>query len=132
MSNSETGTGVEARVGSLEIDGSFDQERYLIKWNGVEVLLTGKSFKYLTKLAHRKKHGRSGWIYKEDIEPGFNQAKYIYRMNNELRNILGDDVPALKSNKLGYYQLGVDSDQISFNEENLKKYPDWEIRNLFS
>ena len=52
----------------IEIDGSYEKERYLVKINGLPVRLTGKSFKYFIKLAWSRLNGESGWIYKEEIE----------------------------------------------------------------
>src|SRR5690606_28787783 len=49
----------------VEIDGSQDRERYVIKINGLPVKLTGKSFKYFTKLAWSRRNAESGWLYKE-------------------------------------------------------------------
>ncbi|MDZ4724293.1 MAG: DEAD/DEAH box helicase [candidate division Zixibacteria bacterium] len=114
----------------LEIDGSFEGERYLIKVNGVPVRLTGKSFKYLTKLAWSRVKGESGWIYKDDIEIGFNQARYLYRMKNEITGALHSDWPVVENNRLGYYRLSLDPAKIQLNMGRLAEHPDYEIRGL--
>jgi helicase len=120
-----------AEPDSIEIEGTFDRERYLVKINGVSVMLTGKSFKYFTKLAWSRLRGEGGWIYKEDIEVGFNQARYLYRMKNEITAGLATDWPIVENNRLGYYRLKVAPQKIQINQDRLKAHPDWEVRQLF-
>ncbi|MBD3401475.1 DEAD/DEAH box helicase [candidate division GN15 bacterium] len=115
----------------VEIDGSQERERFVVRINGCPVRLTGKSFKYFAKLAWSRRHAESGWMYKEDIEAGFNQARYLYRMKNEVNAGLGSDWPVVENNRLGYYRLDVDPSKIRFNRRNLKDHPDWEVRSLF-
>ncbi len=114
----------------VEIDGTLDHERYLVKINGYPVRLTGKSFKYFTKLAWSRLKRDSGWVYKEDIEVGFNQARYLYRMKNEINANLGSDWPIVENNRLGYYRLDIDPEKIRINTQNLSNHPDYEIRSL--
>lgn len=115
---------------TVEIDGSFDHDRYLVKINGFPVRLTGKSFKYFTKLAWWRRQQPAGWIYKDDIEIGFNQARYLYRMKNEINAELRANWPIIENNRLGYYRLDIDPQRIQINVENLKSHPDYEIRSL--
>jgi replicative superfamily II helicase len=114
----------------VEIDGTFDRERYLVKINGYPVRLTGKSFKYFTKLAWSRLKRDSGWVYKEDIEVGFNQARYLYRMKNEINANLSSNWPIVENNRLGYYRLDIDPEKIRINTQNLSNHPDYEIRSL--
>ncbi|MDH3890797.1 MAG: DEAD/DEAH box helicase [candidate division Zixibacteria bacterium] len=115
---------------SVEIDGAYERERYLVKIDGFPVRLTGKSFKYFAKLAWSRLHSESGWIYKEDLEIGFNQARYLYRMKSEISDSLRCDWPVIENNRLGYYRLNVDPSQVQLNIECLKNHPDWEVRSL--
>ncbi len=116
---------------SIEIDGSLERERYLVKINGFPVRLTGKSFKYFTKLAWSRVHRESGWIYKEDLEVGFNQARYLYRMKHEVAAAgFGNGWSVFENNRLGYYRLKADPSHIRINVENLKNHPDFEVRSL--
>ena len=115
---------------TIEIDGTYERERYLVKINGFPVRLTGKSFKYFTKLAWSRLRGESGWIYKEDIERGFNQARYLYRMKGEIAQGLNADWPIFENNRLGYYRLNADPSKIKINIDNLKDHPDYELREL--
>lgn len=117
---------------TIEIDGTFEQERYLVRINGFPVRLTGKSFKYLTKLAWSRLKRDPGWVYKEDIEIGFNQARYLYRMKNEIKEGVQSGWPIIENNRLGYYRLNIDPDKIKINTENLREHPDFEIRSLIS
>ncbi|UCE23220.1 MAG: DEAD/DEAH box helicase [Candidatus Zixiibacteriota bacterium] len=115
---------------SIEIDGASDRERYLVRINGFPVRLTGKSFKYFTKLAWSRLNRDSGWIYKEDIEVGFNQARYLYRMKGEISAGLNMSWPVIENNRLGYYRLKADPSKIRINVDNLKNHPDYEVRSL--
>ncbi len=114
----------------IEIDGSYESERYLIKINGLPVRLTGKSFKYFIKLAWSRVYGESGWIYKDEIENGFNQARYLYRMKNEVGRGVSSDWSIFENNRLGYYRLNIDPSKIKINMENIKNHPDYEVRML--
>lgn len=114
----------------IEIDGSPQGERFLVKINGYPISLTGKSFKYLTKLAWWRLKGEGGWLYKEDIEAGFNQARYLYRMKNEIGAAIAGDWPVFENNRLGYYRLKMRPDQIRVNLDNLRNHPDYEVRQL--
>ena len=130
-----TSTGAAAALATrpqmIEIDGSYEADRYLVRINGLPVRLTGKSFKYLTKLAWSRLKDASGWIFKEDIEVGFNQARYLYRMKNEISAGFQSDWPVVENNRLGYYRLHIEPDKIKLNVDNLKSHPDYELRSLF-
>jgi len=115
----------------VEIDGRFESDRYLVRIDGFPVRLTGKSFKYLTKLAWSRLKGDSGWVYKEDIEVGFNQARYLYRMKNEINAGISTNWPVVENNRLGYYRLDISPESIRFNVANLKDHPDYELRSIF-
>ena len=115
---------------TIEIDGSYERERYLVKINGFPVRLTGKSFKYFIKLAWSRLNGESGWLYKDDIEHGFNQARYLYRMKGEISQGLNSNWPIFENNRLGYYRLNADPSKIKVNLDNLRNHPDFEVRSL--
>ena len=127
-------TMVPQKVELLEIDGSPDKERFVVKVNDQTVRLTAKSFKYLAKLAWSRANNpaASGWVYKEDIEVGFNQARYLYRMKNEVNAGLGYNWPLIENNRLGYYRLNADPEKIRINVVNLQNNPDYEIRQIVS
>jgi helicase len=113
---------------SIEVDGTYQGDRYLVRIDGFPVYLTGKSFKYFTKLAWARAHHDGGWIYKEDIEVGFNQARYLYRMKNEVHTSLRSNWAIFENNRLGYYRLDTEPDKLSFNLENLRNHPDYEVQ----
>lgn len=127
----DNGIEVAGQPRLVEIDGRFESDRYLVKIDGFPVRLTGKSFKYLTKLAWSRLNRESGWVYKEDIEVGFNQARYLYRMKNEIHAGVSGNWSVVENNRLGYYRLDIDPDSIRFNLANLKDHPDYELRSIF-
>ena len=114
----------------IEVDGSYEHERYLIRIDGFPVRLTGKSFKYFVKLANKRLQDEAGWVYKEDIEVGFNQARYLYRMKNEIYDSFTSAWPVVENNRLGYYRLNIDPSRIRINRDRLREHPDWEVRSL--
>ena len=116
---------------TVEIDGTYEADRFLVRIDGFPVRLTGKSFKYLTKLAWSRVNDTTGWMYKEDIEVGFNQARYLYRMKNEIAAGFRSAWPVIENNRLGYYRLQIEPDKIRLNVDNLKTHPDYELRSLF-
>lgn len=112
---------------SIELDGGYEKERYLVRIDGFPVRLTGKSFKYLAKLAFSRLINGDGWVYKDDIESGFNQARYLYRLKQELK-AGGVTSPIFENNRLGYYRLSLDPSKIHLNLGNLKNHYDFELR----
>lgn len=114
----------------IEIEGDYDNERYLVRINGRPVRLTGKSFKYLARLAHERLHGQSGWVFKEDLEAGFNQARYLYRMKSEINDGFSTSWPIVENNRLGYYRLALGPERIRINMDKLREHPDYEVRSL--
>jgi len=123
------------RPALLELDGSYQGERYLVRIDGFPIRLTGKSFKYLVKLAYARLSpaaGGEGWAYKDDIEVGFNQARYLYRLKQEINAGAGGKHPwqIFENNRLGYYRLDIEPAKISLNLENLKSHPDYELRHI--
>ncbi|MCX6826281.1 MAG: hypothetical protein NTV06_03280 [candidate division Zixibacteria bacterium] len=143
--NSEISTRRQAgKIGSvsglwpaiIELDGSYEAERYLIKIDGVPIRLTGKSFKYLAKLACARLNSacpagkNDGWIYKDNIEIGFNQARYLYRLKQEINGQGRDDWSVFENNRLGHYRLDLKPSQIRFNLDNLRSNPDYELQQI--
>nr|MBN2278884.1 DEAD/DEAH box helicase [candidate division Zixibacteria bacterium] len=118
-----------SRPSLLELDGSYERERYLVRIDGFPVRLTGKSFKYLAKLASSRIHGNDGWIYKDDIEIGFNQARYLYRLKQEMK-AGGVGWGIFENNRLGYYRLDLDPGRVKLNLHNLKSHSDYELRQI--
>ena len=114
----------------VEIDGDCQRERFLVRINGVPVPLTGKSFKYFARLAWSRVNCEPGWVYKEDLEAGFNQARYLYRMKNEIISGYNSSWEIVENNRLGYYRLSLDPSKIRFNLDNLGRHPDYEVRCL--
>jgi helicase len=118
------------RPSIIELDGRYEKERYLVRIDGMPVRLTGKSFKYLTKLACSRLLANDGWIYKDDIEVGFNQARYLYRLKQEINRDGGIRWNIFENNRLGYYRLDLDPAKVRVNIGNLKNHPDFELREM--
>ncbi len=121
-----------AEINSVRVEGAEEGQRFRVFINGVPVLLSGKSFSYFVKLAWAIKYNSNdGWVYKEEFEPGFNQARYLYRMKKEITDKLGNGWQVIENNRLGDYRLDASPDAVSLDEETLKNHPDYSIRSLF-
>ncbi len=113
---------------SFRLDGAARGERFLALVDGLPVTLTGKSFKYLVKLTCARLSQPDGWIYKDDIEVGFNQARYLYRLRREIvAQLPGYRWSVYENNRLGYYRLALDSVALDVNRETLANSPDYEV-----
>lgn len=107
--------------------------RYTVRVEGRPVFLTAKSFTYLARLAAAQcgRLGRGGWISKDDIEPGLNQSRYLYRLKRELM-AQGCEALAqcIQGNCRGHYRLDMDAQSIGFSRDELSKFPAQEVRSL--
>ena len=117
---------------SIEIDGTPVRERYVVRIDGQPIKLTGKSFKYLVSLVWSRVTRDGGWLYKEDLEQGFNQSRYLYRLRQEIGRDFLPDWPLYENNRSGYYRLMIDRDKIKVNVDLLKDIPDFEIQKMAS
>ncbi|MFH1700589.1 MAG: DEAD/DEAH box helicase [Candidatus Zixiibacteriota bacterium] len=115
---------------SIEIDGTAVRERFRVRINGQTINLTGKSFKYLCRLAWSRLTRDNGWLYKEDLEQGFNQARYLYRLRQEIGRDFLPGWPLYENNRSGYYRLAAPPDSIKVNVDALNDNPDFEIRKM--
>ncbi|MCH7879024.1 MAG: hypothetical protein IH914_06910 [candidate division Zixibacteria bacterium] len=115
----------------LRIDGASCGERFLVTIDGLPAPLTGKSFKYLAKLACARSTTPEGWLYKDEIEQGFNQARYLYRMRREIEAALpGYNWPVYENNRLGYYRLRLDPQALEIDIERIAASHDYEVAAL--
>lgn len=110
-------------VTSLVIDGSPKKERYLVIVNGEKCWIQGRLFMYLTKLV-KARLTSEGWIEKYDIEPGANQARYLYRLRQQLEEA-GFELK-IENSKTGLYRLTVTD--VSLNPSTLQEHPDHQVR----
>ncbi len=114
----------------LQLTGAMVRDRYKVFFSGTPLLLTAKSFKYLFKLAVRKKMDSEGWIDKEELEPGFNQARYLYNLKKEMGGSSRDRAELIENDRKGGYRLRLNSDEIDFDLRSLLHSDDFEIADL--
>jgi helicase len=112
---------------TLVIDGTPVKDKLRVVVNGRRVILPAKSFKYLLKLTWGVFENEEGWIHKEDLEPGDNQTRYLYRLRKQLRPALVAGQSIIENNRLGSYRLTIPRHQITVNSSVLMKNPDAEI-----
>ena len=110
---------------SLKMTGGMVRDRFKVFYRGTPLLLTAKSFKYLFKLAAQMKIDGQGWIDKERLEPGFNQARYLYNLKREL----GTD-QLIENNRRGSYRITLPPNEIWIDLPTLSSMEDYEIAEL--
>ena len=103
--------------------------RYIVIIDDTPVGLSDRSFKYFTLMALKRIGNIKGWIHKDDLEPGgYNQARYIYRMKNEIKATIGEACPVFDNNRMGFYRIDVESSKIKINPKTLLNHHDADIR----
>jgi helicase len=117
---------------SLVIDGSPVKDKFLVLVNGRKVILPAKSFKYLVKLTWAAFKNEDGWIHKNDLEPGDNQTRYVYRLRKQIKPSLEPGQSVIENNRLGSYRLSIPKQRITVDSSALVKNPDAEIKAIAS
>jgi helicase len=112
---------------TLVIDGTPVKDKFMVLLNGKKIILPAKSFKYLVKLAWAAFKNEDGWIHKNDLEPGDNQTRYLYRLRKQLQPALGAGQSIIENNRLGSYRLSIPKQNMTLNSSVLTKNPDAEI-----
>ena len=120
----------EDTMPTLKLRGLLTGERVRIFFNESEIELTPKSFNYLYKLGVARFLKPEGWMSKEEIEPGFNQAKNIYRVKQELKRFATGLEDMIENNKSGFYRLKLRPEQIKIDVASMESYSDYELAEL--
>ena len=94
---------------------------------GLSVALSGTSFYYLFQLAAHALTRPGQWLSRRDIEDTENQARYIYRLRQELSSS-ADGRRLVINNRNGGYRLALDPRQIRFDASCLLLHPDARVR----
>jgi hypothetical protein len=106
------------------------RNRVVIRYADTDIDVTAKSFNYLFKLAAGRLLSSEGWLDKEEIEPGFNQAKNIYRVKQELKRFGTGLEGYIENNKSGRYRLSLDPQQIQVDFDSMESCADQELTEL--
>lgn len=113
-----------SRKACLLLTGRPIGKRFEVVLNGRSLALTGTSFYYLFRLAHQAMTTVDGWITRNDIEPGNNHARYIYRMKGELAAQGEDGSVAIENDYHGSYRLDTSALEVESDLEVLTQFPD--------
>ena len=124
---------------SIIVDGSAPEDatshaanRHLVIIDDRNVYLPPKMFCYFVKLAWGRVNNRGGWVVKYDIEPGHLQARYIYRMRNEIfKQLESEEWPVVQNSGAGSYRLDAPPASIDFVISNLVEFYDYTVASLF-
>jgi len=128
VSGREYGAG-PGRV-KLHLSGSMVRDRFRVMYYSAPLLLTAKSFKYLLKLAAQRKLDAEGWVDKEDLEPGFNQARYLYNLKRELSVQRDNGNEVIENDRRGGYRLNLPPNEIGFDFSTLSGSDDYEVAEI--
>ena len=128
VSGREYGAG-PGRV-KLHLSGSMVRDRFRVMYYSAPLLLTAKSFKYLFKLAAQRKLDSEGWVDKEDLEPGFNQARYLYNLKRELSVQRDNGNEVIENDRRGGYRLNLPPNEIGFDFSTLSGSDDYEVAEI--
>ena len=114
----------------LRLRGSLQGDRVPIRYADEEIDLTPKSFSYLFKLSAWRLLRPDGWVNKDEIEPGFNQAKNIYRVKQELKRFATGLEKLIENDKSGSYRINLQPEQIRIDYDSMESFCDMELLNL--
>ncbi|MFH2056003.1 MAG: DEAD/DEAH box helicase [bacterium] len=119
-----------AEMPKLKVTGRERGSRVLLQFDSTEIDVSPKSFNYLFKLAAARLMSQEGWLSKEEIEPGFNQAKNIYRVKQELKSFETGLERFIENNKSGHYRINLLPDQILIDFDTMSACTDLELAAL--
>jgi replicative superfamily II helicase len=110
---------------------TFDRgNRVVFNYANTDIDVSPKSFNYLFKLVAGRFLHPEGWLDKEEIEPGFNQAKNIYRVKQELKRFGTGLEQCIENNKSGRYRLNLQPEQIVVDFGSMEAFADLELAEL--
>ncbi len=120
----------EVEMSQLRLRGMMRGDRVYFSFRNKEIDITPKSYNYLYKLTVARFMKPEGWLSKDDIEPGFNQAKNIYRVKQELKRFATGLEERIENNGSGFYRINLAPDQIKIDFDSMKSFCDLELAEL--
>jgi helicase len=130
MNESNSQSVKEVGMSQLRLRGLIRGDRVYFSFNNTELDVTPKSYNYLYKLTVARLLNRDGWVSKEEIEPGFNQAKNIYRVKQELKRFATGLEQRIENNGSGFYRINLTPEQIRIDFDTMKAFCDLELAEL--
>jgi replicative superfamily II helicase len=119
-----------SEMARLKVSNRQRGNRVVLQFGGSEIEISPKSFNYLFKLAAARFLKPEGWLDKEEIEPGFNQAKNIYRVKQELKRSRTGLEQRIENNKSGLYRINLSPEQIAIDFDSMADCSDLELAAL--
>jgi helicase len=120
----------EVNMSQLRLRGLLRGDRVYFNFKNKEIDITAKSYNYLFKLTAARLLNPDGWLAKDEIEPGFNQAKNIYRVKQELKRFATGLEQRIENNGAGYYRINLSPEQIKIDFDSMKSFCDLELAEL--
>jgi len=120
----------EVEMSQLRLRGLMRGDRVYFNFKNTEIDITPKSYNYLYKLTVARFLKPEGWLSKDDIEPGFNQAKNIYRVKQELKRFATGLEQRIENNGSGFYRINLSPEQIKIDFDSMKSFCDLELAEL--
>ena len=111
----------------LHLLGTRCGERHEIRWGEQQIFLTPKCFKFLAKLGVVAAVEPGRWVRREELERGENQARYLYRLKNEMESQC-PDLPVLwENNRKGAYRLTLPMHRVTVAWSTLDESDDYDL-----
>ncbi|TFH65257.1 MAG: DEAD/DEAH box helicase [Candidatus Zixiibacteriota bacterium] len=120
----------EVEMSQLRLRGLMRGDRVYFNFKNTEIDITPKSYNYLYKLTVARFLKPEGWLSKDEIEPGFNQAKNIYRVKQELKRFATGLEQRIENNGSGFYRINLSLEQIKIDFDSMKAFCDLELAEL--
>ncbi len=120
----------EVDMSQLRLRGLMRGDRVYFNFSNREIDITPKSYNYLFKLTVARLLNPEGWLSKDEIEPGFNQAKNIYRVKQELKRFATGLESRIENNGSGFYRINLSPEQIKIDFDSMKAFCDLELAEL--
>lgn len=120
---------------SILIEGAPEGRRYTIVIDNKHISIPATSFRIFALLAlvRWNDHIGGGWVYKAELDCGEVQAAaYLHVTRRNIECALGGKcewIP-IESNGQGSWRIAAPSEVISFNYDNLRKFPDHRLTRL--
>ena len=114
---------VNFQTDRLELLGTMENRRTMIKFNGNMVGLRDREFEVLLRLAVARIESEEGWMYKEDLGlPSAGITQGISRLREALTEYQSIPDQSVIENNNGHYRLTTPSENIIIDKAKLKQH----------
>ncbi|MBD3232299.1 MAG: DEAD/DEAH box helicase [candidate division Zixibacteria bacterium] len=106
----------EPAIRTLRFFPDNGQGKSRVEINGKHILITFKSYQYLTRLAESLIKTEDGWIHRLDLEDGDNQWSYLHRLRKEIESVISPSASIIENDRQGNYKLNASPEGIILSD----------------